>query len=283
MKTIFETFQKSIYDPVFYKNIGQEQLSKIVRHYLKFAFILSLLMTVALCVFLVPQGVTFVKQRAPSLVMEYYPKDLSVHIEKGIATANVKMPYLVPLKNIGAATTTDSMKNMLVIDTNSDFDKKKFQDYHTFALLTSTDIVTVNNNGGITLQPLTAIPTVTIDQETLLGWVANIQNYLVYMIIGGLILTFLLLIVGYIMYLIPLLLFAFFPKLVAYIKGESISYATAYKMSLYAIIPALALKTLLNILGVFFLPEYFTLLVFMLIIAVNMREVKEPTLFEKNS
>jgi hypothetical protein len=51
-------------------------------------------------------------------------------------------------------------------------------------------------------------------------------------------------------------------------------------MSLYAIVPALALKTLLNIVGVFFIPAYFTFLVFLLIISLNMREAEEPTLFE---
>lgn len=86
---------------------------------------------------------------------------------------------------------------------------------------------------------------------------------------------------GYLMYLILLLLLALIPKSIAYLKKMPLSYASAYKMSLYAIIPALALKTLLNILGVFFLPAYFTLLVFMLVIAVNMREKEEPTLFTK--
>jgi len=59
-----------------------------------------------------------------------------------------------------------------------------------------------------------------------------------------------------------------------------LSYGGAYRISLYAIVPALALKTLINILGVFFIPAYFTLLVFMLIVAINMKESEEPTLFE---
>ena len=50
-------------------------------------------------------------------------------------------------------------------------------------------------------------------------------------------------------------------------------------MSLYAIIPALALKTLINIFGVFSMPAYFTLLVFMLVVAINMQETEQPKLF----
>lgn len=280
MKTIFETFKKSVYDPAFYQTVATAPLSGTFRFYIKFTLVLSLVMTVVLGVLLVPQGIIFVRERAPDLVKTYYPKELAVHIEKGAASANVPMPYFVPLMGATGATATTSMQNMLVIDTTEDFDKKKFEEYRTYALLTSTDIVTRNDNGQITIQSLRAVPPIIITQDVLLSWILNIQNYLVYIVAIGIVVTFIIMMLGYLAYLIPLFLFALIPKSIAYLKKMPLSYASAYKMSLYAIIPALALKTLLNILGVFFLPEYFTLLVFMLVIAVNMREKEEPTLFE---
>lgn len=279
MKSIFETFKKSVYNPVFYQIVATAPLSEAFRYYIKFTLILSLVMTVALGVLLVPQGIVFVKERAPELVKTYYPKELVVHIEKGIASANVPMPYFVPLIGATGAATTTAMQNMLVIDTTQGFDKTKFEEYKTYVLLTNTDIVTRNDNGQITIQSLRVVPPVTISQDVLLSWVINVQNYTGYIVVIGIIITFIIMMLGYLMYLVLLLLLALIPKSIAYLKKTPLSYVSAYKMSLYAIIPALALKTLLNILGVFFLPAYFTLLVFTLVIAVNMREKEEPTLF----
>lgn len=280
MKAIIETFKKSIYSPEFYRGVAIAPFSVALRYYIKFSLVLTMVMTVVLGALLIPQGVVFIKERAPDLVRAYYDKNLTVHVEKGIASTNVTMPYFVPIRRVPGVVT--EMQNMLVIDTTKDFDKKRFEEYQTYALLTSTDIVTRNDNGQITIQSLRVMPTTTISQEVLLSWVSNIENYIGYIVILGVIITFFAIFIGFLMYLIPLLLFALAPKVVAYLKKSTLSYTSAYKMSLYAIIPALALKTLLNILGVFFLPEYFTLLVFMLVIAVNMREIEEPTLFENN-
>ncbi|MDO8604153.1 MAG: DUF1189 family protein [bacterium] len=284
MKTIFETFKKSIYNPAFYQSVAGEPLSLGLRYYAKVALLLSIVMTIALSVLLIPAGVLFVKKYAPEMVRNYFPAELSVHIEKGIATANVPMPYFVSLHSItgatATATSTDAMQNMLVIDTTKDFDKKKFEEYKTYALLSNTDIATKNDNGQITIQSLRMVPTMTVNQEALLGWVEKIQNYTGRIVLVGVVGTFIVVALGFVMYLIPLLLFALIPLLVAYIKKTPLSYASAYKMSVYAIVPALVLKTLLNVVGIFFIPPYFTFLVFLLIISLNMRETAEPTLFE---
>lgn len=281
MKTIFETFKKSIYNPVFYQNAITTPLSDIVRYYIKVSLLLSLVMTVVLGILLVPQGITFVKEHAPELVKNYFPAELTVHIEKGEASVNVKEPYIITAKD-GAkvALKEQGFENMLVIDTKNDFNKKKFDEYKTFALLTKTEIVTQSNQGQITIQDLRAIPTANINQEWLLSLVEKSRNSLGTIVFVGIIGTFIAMLFGYLKYFIVLLLFALIPLFIGYLKKISLSYGNAYKMSLYAIVPALVLKTLLNILGVFSVPAYFTFLVFMLIIALNMRETETPTLFE---
>ncbi len=170
----------------------------------------------------------------------------------------------------------------MVINTNEDFSKNKFVEYKTYSLLTRTDLVTQDSNGAITITPLPSRYIITINQEQLLSWIGNIQKYTWAIVVAIVVGTFTVIFCDYLMYLVPLVLFALIPKFIAYIKKSPLSYASAYIMSLYAIVPALALKALLGMLGVFFLPPYFTLLVFMLVIAINMREVKETTLFEKN-
>lgn len=280
MKTIYETFKKSIYNPAFYQSAGAESFWNIAHYYSKVTLILSAAMTIVLGLVLVPVGVTFVKDHAPDLIKTYYPAGLVVHIEKGEATANVPMPYVVPLKQVtGIAPATDALQNMIVIDTTRDFEKKTFVDYKTYALLTKTEIVTQSDKGQITIQELHGVPTTTMSQEVLLSWVEKIRGSLGLIVSLGLVATFVIFVLGYLMYLAPLLLFALVPFVIAWLKKTPLSYTSAYKVSLYAIVPALALKTLINLMGIFFIPSYFTLLVFILIIAINMREVEQAKLF----
>lgn len=275
MKTIFETFKRSVYDPVFYQNVAEESLSKGVSYYVKFSLILAVIVTTVLGVLLVPQGVVFLKNGAGDVVKNYFPPELSIKIKNGEVSVDVPEPYVLPGKDATLALLKEQgLLNMLVIDTKHDFDKKKFEEYKTFSLLTKNEIVTQSAKGQITIKQLDGFPNATVSQGWLLSLIEKLQDSVWYIIIGGLAGTFVVVLLGYLGYLGILLVFAVIPLLVAYLKKTPISYATAYKMSLYAILPAIALKTLLNIMGVVVLPSYFVLLVFMLVVTINMREVK---------
>lgn len=281
MKAIFETFKQSVYNPIFYQNALTAPMSGIVRYYVKCSLILSVMMTIALGASLIPQGVAFVKDSAPEMVKNYFPAELTIHIEKGLASVNVPEPYIIAGKDgTQSILKEQGLENMLVIDTKHDFDMNKFEEYKTFALITKSEIVTQSDQGQITIQDLRIFPNVAINQEWLLSWVEKTNNSIGYIVLVGLVGTFIAMLFGYLKYFIVLLLFALIPLFIAYLKDITLSYRNAYKISLYAIVPALALKTIINIFGVFSIPAYFTLLVFMLVIAVNMREKEEPTLFE---
>lgn len=278
MKNLYNTFKKSIYNPAFYQNISNVSFGESFRYYAKCTVVLAAVMTVALGLFFIPAGVLFIKNKAPELIKNYFPTALAVHIEKGEASANVAMPYFIPVP--GVASTT-AIQNFLTIDTAHDFDKKAFEKFKTYVLLTKTDLVTSNANGQITIQTLRGAPTITVSQPVLLSWIEKVRQSLVPITLIGTLALFVIFSLGYIIYLIPLLLFALVPLLVAWVRKTPLSYGAAYKMSLHAIVPALVIKTVLNLFGMFFLPSYLTFLVFMLIIALNMRDVEQPTLFKE--
>lgn len=281
MKTIFETFKKSVYSQTFYQTAGANSFWSIFKYYIRVTFFLSVAMVVILGVTLVPRGVSFMKNQAGAMISKYYPDDLSIQIKNGEAITDVAQPYIIPIKQMtGVTPPATGMQNMIVIDTNSDFNEKTFEDYKTYVLLTKTKLVTQSNAEQITIQNLRGVPDTIISQEVLLSWVEKIRASLWSIVLFGLLATFIIFIFGYLAYLIPLIVFALIPFFIAWMKKTPLTYAEAYKMSMYAILPALALKTILNLLGIFFLPAYFTLLVFMLIIAINMREVETPNLFE---
>lgn len=277
MQSIFHTFKKSVYDPLFYKNIHEVSLKEGLHFYFKFALFLAAVMLAVFTLVLVPRGVSFVRDVAPTLVMGYFPKDLTVTVTKGEVSVNVPEPYIVSKDTpiLGITGLKKGLENVLVINTKEAFDKQKFVDYKTFALLTKTELVTQSISGSITIQEIPSAMNLVVNQQILLDLVEKIRSSLVYAVPLGLAGTFLLLFLGLMFYLIPLFLFALIPMCLAWVKkGTTISYKEAYIMSLHAIMPGLALKSILNMMGIFVVPSSLNVLLFLLIIAINFREVE---------
>lgn len=281
MKTMFETFKKSVFSPQFYREVGGGSFKDALRYYAKFGLALSLLSVIAFGLLLVPQGVGFLRERAPELVKEYYPAGLVLNIVNGELSVNVPLPYIIATKDITRRAIQNwKFDNVIVIDTQNDFNKKTFDEYNTFALVTKHEIVTSNNGGNVTIQEIPSTMTTMINQTAVLSWVEKVRASLVYVVPIGLLILFVTLFFGFILYLIPLFVLALIPFLLARLKKIQLSYGGAYRMSLYAVIPGIVLKSILNISGVFFVPAYLTFLIFLLIIVMNVRESEQPKLFE---
>lgn len=281
MKIIFETLKKSTYNPEFYRTVAAKPFKEIFVYYAKISALLALFMTVVFAIFVVPLGIHFIRQGAPNLIKKFYPAELTITIEKGIASTNVPEPYIVSARDeTKNALSSMGIKNMLVVDTSQPFEIKTFEGYQTFALLTKNEIVTQDNNGHTSIQKLRVFPNMTIDQQVILGWVEKINSMLVYVVPAGILAALVILFFGYVIYLVPLFLFALIPFLLAWMKKIPLTYGGAYKMSMYAVIPGLVLKTLLNTVGFLFVPAYLSLLIFMLVIFLNLKNEEPTTLFD---
>ncbi len=277
MKNLFKIFQKSLYSPEFYHDVALAPFKDALRYYLKFTLLFAVFMTIAFSVFLVPQGVRFVKEELPTLVKKYYPDGLVVTVIKGEASSNVTEPYIIPAEGaVKEALEGSTIDNLLVIDTKNEFNKKTFESYKTFALLTKGEIVTQGDGRRISIQNLSGMPNFVISEEVLLAWVEKVRLSLSVFVPAGIALTFIVIMAGFVLYLVPLLLFALVPFFLALVKKIPLTYGSAYKMSMYAVIPGLMLKTILNASGFFFVPAYLSFLVFMLIIFINLRKKEQP-------
>lgn len=273
---IIETFQKSLYNPAFYRGVGEMSLKDALRAYIIMMMVFTVFATVASAAILVPRASRFLHEGAGKLIQQYYPANLEVHIEKGVASINSPEPYFIPGRRstLDTLSTDVSLENILVIDTRSDFGKAQFDDYKTFALLTQHEIVTRGERGTITIQDLKSFPEATINAEMLLRLVERVSAWYPLIALAGVVGLFGILFAGYLFYLIPLLVFALIPLCIAWMKGTPLRYSAAYKMSLYAVIPGLAFKTLLNMGGYFSIPAYLSFLIFVLVIVVNMQAEK---------
>ncbi|MBI3634110.1 MAG: DUF1189 family protein [Candidatus Yonathbacteria bacterium] len=280
MKGILETFKKSLYNPEFYREISGKSFKDAFRYYVKITAFLAVALTTVFAVTLIPQGVRFLREQAPLLIEEHYPQGLMITIEKGQAHTNVAEPYFVSKENGPSKIFEGSdFENLLVIDTQNGFNKDTFDKYKTFALLTKTELITKDTRNKTTIQDLRGFPDVVVSQETLISLVEKTRGMLAYFIPAGILAVLIALFTGYLIYLVPLLLFALIPFIFAWIKNTPLSYGDAYKMSIYAGVPGLALKTLLNMSGFFFVPAYLSFLVFVLIIILNMKDREQRALF----
>lgn len=281
MKSIFKIFRTSLYGPDFYSSVADAPLKDALRYYVRLGLILSLVTTITLALLLAPRGVRFVKNKALVLVKDYYPAELAIQVKDGEASTNVTEPYIIAAKGmIRTALTEKNLENIFVIDTKNEFTPSTFESYKTFALLTKHEIVTQGDYGQSTRQRLPHAGEYFINQQVLLAWTHNLQASMVYIVPLGIIMTFGIVFVSYLGYLLLLFLFAGMVFFLAKIRHMPLSYAGAYKMSLYAVVPGLVLKSLLNASGIFFVPAYLTFLVFLLIVFLNVRIVEQPTLFK---
>lgn len=281
MKKLFTTFKEMLYAPERYRNMSEVSMKSIFSYYVKFGAFIALVMVVGFSAMLAPRGLEFVSKEIPKLVQEYYPHDLIVTVEKGTLSINQPTPYIIPMKEDLLRTFKEPrFKNLVVIDPVQDFDKKRFEEYRTPLLLTAHEIVTNDSRGSINIDTIPAKTTVVVDEAKILSWAEKIRSSFIYIVLGAMVVGLVMFTLGFVLYLIPLLLFALAPYAIARFKNMKLTYGDAYKMSMYAIVPGLTLKALLNVLGIFFVPYYLVFLIFLLIIVINLREVEQPTLFE---
>lgn len=273
---IVERFQKSLYDPSFYRSVAALPLKDALRAYVVMVAVFTLLATIVFSFLLIPRVSRFLNEGAGKIVDQYYPASLEVRIEKGTASVNAPLPYFIPGKQstLEMLSRDVPLENLLVIDTRGDFEKAQFEEYKTFAFLTKHELVTRGERGQITIQNLSSFSNTTINAETLRRFIERARLWYPLIVGVGVLALLVIVFAGYLFYLIPLLLFALIPFFIAWMKGAPLGYASAYKMSLYAVIPGLALKTLLNMGGYFFVPAYLSLLVFMLVIVINMQKMR---------
>lgn len=258
-----------------YREASEAPLRSSLRYYMKAVSLLALVATFAFAVFSVPQGVRFMKEEALPLIAEKYPANLEVTIKNGEASSSTASSTVIAgeKKILNTLFGNEVVENILVIDTERDYERGAFDAYHTFALLAKHDLVVRGGEGRVTVQSLRNVPDMTISTTTLTSFVKMVNGTLPIFVVISLVVVFVLLFLGYVIYLIPLALFALIPLFLAWTKHFPFTYRGAYKMSVYAVIPGLALKTLFNVGGVLFVPAYFSLLIFVLVIFLVMKKL----------
>ncbi len=136
--TFWTSFQKSLLDYTYYKDIAKASYWSSFKYLLFLLVCLSLVRTIQLGV-----GYTFMRKNIPSYVAigqkelaAFYPRELELRISNGNLYTNVKEPYVIEFPKIFGDSEG---KHLIVIDTKGTADD--YPKYNTIILATKKALV----------------------------------------------------------------------------------------------------------------------------------------------
>ena len=255
---------KNFYHPEFYQEVQRAPLSRAFKHYYRLVVLLALILTVAVAVEVVPGAIEF-KAIVENQAANWFPAELNLEIKDGQVKTNVREPYVIP-----SPGKSPPFKNLLVIDTQTDFDLKQFNEAETLAWL-SRDSLIYRREGSIVVESLKRFPSLTLNQAKIAGWLARLSPWLTALLPILIILIFLGWLAFFSSYLLALLVLALVIRLFGWFKGARLNYGQAYRVALHAVTWPLILKTLAWLVApgasLFFLPS----ILLLLIATINLR------------
>jgi len=180
MRQFFITLRQSIWSPEFYEVMGSHSTRQGIRYFLSLMFFVSFVITVVVSVFVVPAAI-FGANLASRVVSEHYPADLTITFKNGAVSAIPQKVYKLPVSSQiwspGEIAKFGEMgiSNMLVIDTESNFENvNKFNDAKTLVLLNKDSVVT-KSNSGFEVKSLKEFPDITVTKT----YVQNVISRLI--------------------------------------------------------------------------------------------------------
>jgi len=274
---IFTKIRNSIYSPSYYSEVVEKPFFSAFKYLLIFALLFAFVFAVVVTI-KSSSIINMLSVEAPKIA-DYFPQDLTIMIKDGNVSTNVQEPYFIKIpkdwKNqYEADTGSPNIENLLVIDTKNKFDYSLFVSYKTVALLTADSIAYVEDNGKISIMPLSQVGEFVLNRSTVLNFIEKARPFIVWLypiiFIGAYF-------IGYIMVVAKMfyLLFgALIVWLVARLKGLKLGYGGAYKIGMYLITgPILITSLLLLISPKIGFPFLFTILLAIMAI-INL---KKPT------
>jgi len=277
MKEFLHKVKSSVYDPVYYRELLGKPLSYSVRYFFTFIFYVALILTVVFSFASVPAAQSLFSW-ALQETTDAYPGELEIKLEKGVVGTNVSEPFFIKIpddqkKNINQNST--NFENFLVIDTRTPFSLDEFKNYKTVVLLTRDTAVYYKNERTAEIQSLATFPNVTVNKESVNGWIDKIRplgKFIPAVVVLG---TF----VGLYFFNMLDLLYLFISALLIWFLFWYWSMPYGYKKAYQVGLHALTLPTLVYYVF-FFIPalhsSLFFGLIFLLAVIMNLRPGVSP-------
>ena len=236
----FKNIQRSIYDPEFYRGLLTKPFSYSLKYFILFSLLIALVATIYLSLSVLPKINDFLENVSPT-VLNYFPDELEIVIEDGLASTNVPEPYFLEMP-FGVPEDIEmrpnihgyGIENLLVIDTR--FDEatlEEFKSYNTIMLLNRKTLMYYDEN-QVAIQSLAGIPNFKLDKGVISSLLAKIVPYFrlvgpvfIVFVFGG---YFAFVFLGRMFYLIFAALLIW---VIVKVKKVNIGYEKAYQLGLH--------------------------------------------------
>lgn len=243
---IFKEIGNSIYNPAYYKSIAEKPLSYSLKYFFFFALIVALVFSVFYSFVFMPKIQSFLDFAANKLI-NYYPSELVVTVKDGQASANVDQPYFLKAPQaLKAEENSKDFENMLVVDTQNQFDMQAFTSYKTLALLNKDTIALLDENGAVKIQTLKDVPDVVINKSAIEGLFGKIKPLFRFVYPLAALGLFLAGYAGVILKFIYLIFGALLVWAVSSVKKNSLGYKKSYRVGLHLVTGPIILALLLG-------------------------------------
>jgi hypothetical protein len=253
--SFFSTIKSTVWDPSFYRERADERHGAFA-YYFKLALLLSVILTALFCLFAGPR-INEVLRTLPGAVTDFYPDDLEVTLDNGTVSINKPQPYALPFPDKLRSEDSDGEpRNLVVFDTEAPFGVEAFKKHDTLVLVTR-DAFVMEDSNGIKVTPLSDLKceegkpcSYTLTEEKLKGILAKVAPLTAYVLPMLAVGMLLLLLIIYAFGLIALLVAALVSYLLLKLPGlPRLGFKAVYRLSLYAVTPALLVTTLVSALN----------------------------------
>ncbi len=278
---LFRDFLKlvrdSVYSPEFYKGLPDKRFWFSFKYFYSLVLVLALIVTALISLSAVPETQSFLN-RTSEKVLNYYPQELEITIQKGQASTNVTEPYFLKLPDEFKTNQPDQAanqpENLLVIDTTTPFSVEKFKDYKTLAMLTKDNLVFAKDR-EIRIYGLDRFPDMKISKAAVSNFVAKVRPFLKFagpVVVLGLFLIYLIVFSSELFFLLFIALGIW---IILKIRKMRVGYVKGYQIGLHAVTLGMLLEAFQFILGFnITIPFLFTILT-LLVVVINFGSNRE--------
>jgi hypothetical protein len=264
IRNFLKKIKDTVYNPSFYQKITHEPTELGIW----FLFLINVLSFTVIGIGLLVISIPSVSSFSMSdYIGTHYPDELTITIQDGVVEANIDMPYYIPLDE----DEEGDPANLIVIDTTEGQTFDTISSYDTLAVLTRDSLVFFKSEGETRIFSLEEIKDFTFNKDTAISWGETIMTWTYILII-----PFALLMIGIVAcfvlgwYLLVSFIYALVPFFAAKLLKKRLTYMNAYKVSLYALVPAILFSTIISLLGLHSLP-FLTLGIVSFVAIINIR------------
>ena len=159
MNYYFQKIKDNIWNPAYYEEILIKPFGSSFKYYLKMSLWLTLVITALVSVLFLPNFISLVRQTVTS-VAKIYPAELKIHFNNGQASINMPEPVIIPLSSLDSIfkgkieKNADYPRNLLVIDTRTDFVLSEFNNYKSLLVLKRDSFVAMGNKDEVRISEI---------------------------------------------------------------------------------------------------------------------------------